>query len=140
MQISNKVTVETTVRASLEKVWQYWTEPDHIKNWNNASDDWHTPFAENDLRAGGSFVSRMEAKDGSAGFDMGGVYDEVLLHEKIAYTMGDGRTVEIHFKGNGNETEVVETFDAESSHPVEFQQQGWQAILDNFKKYTEGSN
>lgn len=140
MQISNKVTVETTVQASLKKVWKFWTEPDHIKNWNNASDDWHTPFAENDLRAGGSFVSRMEAKDGSAGFDMSGVYDEVLLHEKIAYTMGDGRTVEIHFKENGIETEVVETFDAESSHPVEFQQQGWQAILDNFKKYTEGSS
>ncbi|KAB2330688.1 SRPBCC family protein [Bacillus mesophilum] len=140
MQISNKVTVETAVHAPIEKVWKYWTEPDHIKNWNSASDDWHTPFAENDLRAGGSFVSRMEAKDGSAGFDMGGVYDEVVLHERISYTMGDGRTVQIQFKENGNETEIVETFDAESTHPVEFQQQGWQAILDNFKNYAENSN
>ncbi|WP_080848912.1 SRPBCC family protein [Cytobacillus gottheilii] len=140
MQISNKVTVETTVHAPIEKVWTYWTEPDHIKNWNSASEDWHTPFAENDLRAGGSFVSRMEAKDGSAGFDMGGVYDEVVLHERISYTMADGRTVQIQFKENGNETEIVETFDAESTHPVEFQQQGWQAILDNFKNYAEGSN
>ncbi|MEW9110022.1 SRPBCC family protein [Cytobacillus gottheilii] len=140
MQISNKVTVETNVHAPIEKVWKCWTEPDHIKNWNSASDDWHTPFAENDLRAGGSFVSRMEAKDGSAGFDMGGVYDEVVLHERIAYTMGDGRTVQIHFKENGNETKIVETFDAESTHPVEFQQQGWQAILDNFKNYAENSN
>lgn len=135
-----EITIETTVQAPVEKVWDYWTEPEHIKNWNSASEDWHTPFAENDLRAGGKFVSRMEAKDGSMGFDFGGIYDEVKLHELIAYTMEDDRKVNITFKGQGNETKVIETFDAESSNPIEIQQQGWQAILDNFKKYVEKTN
>ncbi len=130
-----EVTVETTVLAPVEKVWDYWTEPDHIKQWNSASDEWHTPFAENDLRVGGKFVSRMEAKDGSMGFDFSGVYDEVKLHEVISYTMEDGRKVKVIFQGQGNETQVIEIFDAEASNPVEFQQQGWQAILDNFKRY-----
>ncbi|WP_144528628.1 SRPBCC family protein [Peribacillus simplex] len=137
MQTFKKVTVETTIQAPIEKVWKYWTEPDHITKWNNPSDDWHTPFAENDLRQGGKFVSRMEAKDGSAGFDFGGIYDEVKLHEVIAYTMGDGRKVKITFKEQENEIEVIETFDAETTHPIEFQKQGWQAILNNFKKYVE---
>jgi uncharacterized protein YndB with AHSA1/START domain len=134
---SKEIRVEATVQAPINKVWKYWTEPDHIKQWNNASDDWHTPFAENDLRVGGTFVSRMEAKDGSAGFDFGGIYDEVTLHEAIAYTMADGRKVNITFKDDDKETEVVETFDADASHPAEFQQQGWQAILNNFKNYVE---
>lgn len=134
-----KVTVEAVVQAPIEKVWSYWTEPTHITKWNQASEDWHAPRAENDLRAGGKFVTRMEAKDGSMGFDMGGVYDEVKTHELISYTMGDGRTVEITFTAQGSETKVVETFDAESTHPVEYQQAGWQAIMDNFKKYTEES-
>lgn len=134
-----KVTVEAVVQAPIEKVWSYWTEPTHITKWNQASEDWHAPRAENDLRAGGKFVTRMEAKDGSMGFDMGGVYDEVKTHELISYTMGDGRTVEITFTVQGSETKVVETFDAESTHPVEYQQAGWQAIMDNFKKYTEES-
>jgi uncharacterized protein YndB with AHSA1/START domain len=137
METTKKITVETTVHAPVEKVWKYWTEPTHIKKWNNASDDWHTPVAENDLRAGGKFLSRMEAKDGSFGFDFGGIYDEVKLHEVIAYTLDDGRKVKITFKGQENETEVIETFDAETMNPIEFQQQGWQAILDNFKKYAE---
>ncbi|MGX6445129.1 SRPBCC family protein [Neobacillus sp. K501] len=137
METSKKIKVQTTVQAPVETVWEYWTEPTHIKKWNNASDDWHTPIAENDLRVGGKFLSRMEAKDGSFGFDFGGIYDEVKLHEVIAYTMEDGRQVNITFKGNNNETEVIETFDAETSNPIEFQQQGWQAILDNFKKYAE---
>ncbi|MFE4709088.1 SRPBCC family protein [Peribacillus simplex] len=140
MQTFKKVTVETTIQATIEKVWKYWTEPDHITQWNNPSDDWHTPFAENDLRQGGKFVSRMEAKDGSAGFDFGGIYDEVNLHEVIAYTMGDGRKVKITFKEQENEIEVIETFDAETTHPIEFQKQGWQAILNNFKKYVEQTN
>ena len=135
-----ELTVEATVQAPVEKVWDYWTDPNHIKKWNSPSDDWHTPFAENDLRAGGKFVSRMEAKDGSMGFDFGGVYDEVKLHEMISYTMGDGRKVKITFKGQGNETEVIETFDAETENPVDFQRQGWQAILDNFKQYAEQTN
>ncbi|WP_334072564.1 MULTISPECIES: SRPBCC family protein [Paenibacillus] len=134
-----KVTVQAVIQAPIEKVWSYWTEPQHITKWNQASEDWHAPRAENDLRAGGKFTTRMEAKDGSMGFDFGGVYDEVRTHEWISYTMGDGRRVEISFSGQGNETKVVETFDAESTHPVEFQQAGWQAIMDNFKKYTEES-
>ncbi|WP_404456543.1 SRPBCC family protein [Oceanobacillus kapialis] len=137
MEASQEIKVATTVQAPVDKVWEYWTEPEHVKQWNNASDDWHTPFAENDLRVGGKFVSRMEAKDGSAGFDFGGVYDEVKVHENLAYTMADGRKVSILFNDQGEETEVIETFDADTSHPAAFQQQGWQAILDNFKSYVE---
>jgi len=132
-----KVTVQAVVQAPVEKVWKYWTEPEHITKWNYAVDDWHAPRAENDLRVGGKFVTRMEAKDGSAGFDFGGIYDVVKPHEEIAYTMGDGRTVRITFTARGNETEVVETFDAENINSVEFQQAGWQAIMNNFKKYAE---
>lgn len=132
-----KVTVETTVHAPVEKVWKYWTEPEHITKWNSASDDWHTPFSENDLRVGGKFSSRMEAKDGSFGFDFGGVYDEVKLNEFIAYTLGDERQVEISFINEENNTKVIEVFDAETENPIKMQQQGWQAILDNFKKYAE---
>ena len=137
MEPLNKITVETTVQTSAEKVWTLWTEPTHITKWNTASDDWHTPYAENDLRVGGKFLSRMEAKDGSFGFDFGGIYDEVLLHKVIAYTLGDGRKVNITFQGQDNETQIIVTFDAETENPIEFQQQGWQAILDHFKKYTE---
>lgn len=132
-----RITVATTVQAAVDKVWACWTEPEHIKTWNSASDDWHTPIAENDLRVGGKFLSRMEARDGSFGFDFGGIYDEVVLHEKIAYTMADGRKVDISFISQGNETKIVETFDPESSNPIEMQQEGWQAIMDNFKKYAE---
>lgn len=134
-----KVTVEAVIQAPMEKVWSRWTEPEHITKWNQASEDWHAPKAENDLRAGGKFLTRMEAKDGSMGFDFEGVYDEVKLHELILYTIGDGRRVEITFADQGGATKVVETFDAEGTHPVEFQQAGWQSILDNFKKYTEES-
>ncbi|KGR77382.1 SRPBCC family protein [Ureibacillus manganicus] len=132
-----EVTIETTVQAPVEKVWEYWTEPTHMTKWSFASDEWHSPFAENDLQVGGKFVSRMEAKDGSMGFDFGGIYNEVKLHEVISYTMEDGRKVTVNFQGQGNETKVIETFDAETEHPIEFQQQGWQAILDNFKRYAE---
>ncbi len=131
------ITVEATVHAPVEKVWEFWTEPDHIKKWNNASDDWHTPYAENDLRAGGKFVSRMEAKDGSFGFDFGGIYDEVRDHEFISYTLEDGRKVEITFIPQENDTRVIEVFDPETINPIEMQQQGWQAILNNFKKHAE---
>ncbi|MBM6996596.1 SRPBCC family protein [Paenibacillus sp. DXFW5] len=134
-----KVTVQAVIQAPVEKVWSDWTEPEHITKWNQASDDWHAPRAENDLRVGGTFLTRMEAKDGSMGFDFGGVYDEVKTHEFISYTLGDGRRVEITFAAEGQGTKVVETFDAESTHPVEFQQAGWQAILDNFKMYVEQS-
>ncbi|WP_144548273.1 SRPBCC family protein [Bacillus sp. X1(2014)] len=134
---NEKITVQSTVHAPVAKVWEYWTEPKHITQWNNASDDWHTPVAENDLKVGGKFLTRMEAKDGSFGFDFGGIYDEVKVNEVISYTMGDGRKVAVTFKGQGNETEVIETFDAETTNPIEMQKAGWQAILDNFKKYTE---
>jgi uncharacterized protein YndB with AHSA1/START domain len=137
MGTTDKITIQTTVQAPVEKVWEYWTEPNHITKWNAASDDWHTPFAENDLRIGGKFLSRMEAKDDSFGFDFGGTYDEVKTNEVIAYSMEDGRTVSITFKGNENETEIVETFDPDSENPVDMQRQGWQAILDRFKSYVE---
>ena len=131
------ITVETTIDAPVAKVWKLWSEPDHITKWNSASEDWHTPFAENDLRTGGTFRSRMEAKDGSFGFDFGGVYDEVRENEHIAYTIGDGRKVTVDFFAEGDKTRVVERFDPESENPREMQQGGWQAILDNFKKYAE---
>ena len=133
------ITVETIVQSPVEKVWQYWTMPAHIENWNNASDDWHTPHAENNLRVGGKFLSRMEAKDGSFGFDFAGVYDEVKENQLITYTLGDGRKVTITFFGQGNETKVVECFESESQNSIELQKGGWQAILDNFKKYTEAN-
>ncbi|MFN0034396.1 MAG: SRPBCC family protein [Saprospiraceae bacterium] len=133
------ITVEATVNASVEKVWACWTAPEHIMQWNNASDDWHTPKAENDLRAGGNFVFTMAAKDGSFSFDFGGVYDEVERHQKIAYTISDGRQVTITFSANGNETKVAETFEAETENPLEMQRGGWQAILDNFKKHVEAN-
>ncbi len=132
-----KITIETTVKAQVEKVWTVWTSPEHITQWNNASPDWHTPRAENDLRKGGKFLSRMEAKDGSFGFDFEGVYDEVVTHKRISYSLEDGRQTEITFAAIGNATQVVETFDAEGTNPIEMQQAGWQAILDNFKRYAE---
>lgn len=134
------ITVQNTVNAPIEKVWKYWTMPEHITQWNSASDDWHTPRAENDLRTGGKFLARMEAKDGSFGFDFGGVYDDVRKHERIAYTIGDGRKVTVTFLPTGDKTTVTETFEAESTNPIEMQRGGWQAILDNFKKYTEGES
>jgi uncharacterized protein YndB with AHSA1/START domain len=136
---NTRITVQNSIKAPAQKVWEYWSKPEHITKWSNASDDWHTPRAENDLREGGKFLSRMEARDGSMGFDFGGVYDEVKEHNRIAYTMGDGRKVEVDFETSGDETKVVETFDAENTHPVEMQRGGWQAILDNFKKYVEAN-
>ena len=138
-QTKTTITVETTIKAPVAKVWEYWSKPEHITKWCNASDDWHTPRAENDLREGGSFSSRMEAKDGSMGFDFGGIYDVVRNHQYIEYTMGDGRKVNITFTSQGNKTKLVESFEAESTNPVEMQRGGWQAILDNFKKYTEAN-
>ena len=130
-------TVQTTIHAPLAKAWEFWTTPEHIMQWNNASDDWHTTNAQNDLRKGGNFSSRMEAKDGSFGFDFGGTYDEVIVHELIAYTLGDGRKVNVTFESHGDETNIVEIVEAENENPIEMQQVGWQAILDNFKRYTE---
>ena len=139
MSTENKtpVTVAATVNAPIEKVWETYTQPAHITQWNTASEDWHSPKAENDLRVGGNFNYRMEAKDGSFGFDFGGTYYEVENHKKIAYTMSDGRRVSVEFTPNGNSTEVSTVFDAEDENPVEMQRDGWQAILNNFKNYTE---
>ena len=133
------ITVEDAINAPVEKVWEYWTKPQHIIKWCYASDDWHTPRAENDLRVGGSFASRMEAKDASMGFDFGGVYDAVRKNEYIEYTIGDGRKVQINFIADGDKTKVVESFEAETTNSIEMQRGGWQAILDNFKKYTENN-
>ena len=131
------LTITTTVNVPVEKVWEVWTQPVHIMHWNNASDDWQTTFAENDLRKGGNFVSRMEAKDGSFGFDFGGIYDKVTKHEQIAYTMGDGRKVNTSFEADNGSTKVTTVFEPENQNPVDMQRTGWQNILNNFKSYAE---
>ncbi|AYD46506.1 SRPBCC family protein [Arachidicoccus soli] len=134
---TNKITITTVVHATATKAWDYWTSPTHIVKWNNASEDWHTTRAENDLQVGGKFLSRMEAKDGSFGFDFDGIYDEVVLNKHIAYTIGDGRKVIIDFEETDGQTKITETFEAENINSIEQQKVGWQSILDNFKKYTE---
>ena len=131
------ITVETTINAPIEKVWHLWTDPKHIVHWNNASDDWHTPKAENDLRVGGRFLSRMEAKDGSFGFDFTGEYTKVDKQREIEYQLEDERKVKITFVSNGTQTVVTETFEAEDMHSIDLQRTGWQSILNNFKKYAE---
>ncbi len=138
-QTATVLTVEATILAPVAKVWEFWTKPEHITQWNNASDDWHTPNATNDLRPGGRFVSRMEARDGSMGFDFVGTYDVLNENEYIEYTIADGRKVKINFIANGNSTKVVESFVAETENSIELQQGGWQAILNNFKQYAEAN-
>jgi uncharacterized protein YndB with AHSA1/START domain len=131
------ITVEAVVKAPVEKVWKSWTEPQHITQWCQASEDWHVPYADNDVRTGGQFKTTMAAKDGSFSFDFEGVYSQVKTNSLIEYDIADGRKVKIVFEGKGNETRVTETFEAESTNPIEMQRGGWQAILDNFKTYTE---
>ncbi|HVG17170.1 MAG TPA: SRPBCC family protein [Chitinophagaceae bacterium] len=131
------ITVETTVQAPVEKVWKSWTDPESIKAWCQASEDWHAPYAENDLIEGGKFKTTMAAKDGSYSFDFEGIYDLVEQHRRIKYTMPDGRKVSIEFIPDGSSTKVIETFDPESTNSIEMQKGGWQAILDSFKRYTE---
>ena len=138
MNQKQTITIEATIHADIEKVWSCWSKPEHIKHWNSASEDWHTPFAENDFRVGGKFNYRMEAKDGSFGFDFWGTYDEVLPYETIAYTLGDDRRVINTFTTEGKETKVKVAFEAESENSLELQQEGWQSILDHFKRYVEG--
>jgi len=133
------ITVSTTVNAPVKKVWEYWTKPEHITRWNSASEDWHTPSATNDLKVGGSFSCRMEAKDGSMGFDFGGIYDAIRENEYIEYTLGDGRKVKVTFTAVENGTKLSESFDAETTNSRDMQKTGWQSILDNFKKYTESN-
>jgi uncharacterized protein YndB with AHSA1/START domain len=131
------ITVETVVKADLDAVWRAWNTPDEITQWNAASDDWHTPSSRVDLREGGTFVSRMEARDGSVGFDFGGTYTRVLAQQLIEYTMDDGRRVAVQFSQTAEGVLVRETFDAETTHSAEMQRQGWQAILDNFRRHVE---
>jgi uncharacterized protein YndB with AHSA1/START domain len=135
--MSTRITISTHVNKPVAHVWKVWTDPAHIMQWNSASDDWHCPKATNDLRTGGKFSSTMAARDGSFSFDFEGVYDDVQLHKRIAYTMADGRTCEILFTEKDGGTEVTESFDAEGTNPVEMQRGGWQAILDRFKAHAE---
>ena len=130
------ITVQTTIAAPIAHVWECWTTPTHIIEWNAASPDWHTPHSTVDLQVGGTFSSRMEAKDGSFGFDFWGTYTIVNAPTELAYTIGDNRMVNIQFVANGDETTVIEQFEAEQTNPVEMQRVGWQSILDNFAAYT----
>jgi len=130
------ITVETSIEAPIEKIWMFWNQPEHITQWCAASDDWHAPAAENDLRVDGKFSTTMAAKDGSFSFDFGGVYTDIEENKSIKYTLGDERKVEIYFIDEGESVKITETFEAEETNPVEMQQSGWQAILENFKKYT----
>ena len=140
MATHKTITVEAIVNAPAEKVWKTWTTPDDITKWNCPSPDWNSPKAEHELKAGGKFNYRMEAKDGSAGFDFGGVFDVIIPNQYIEYTIGDGRKVKVNFTSDGNQTKVTESFEAENQNSVEMQKNGWQAILDGFKNYTENNN
>lgn len=136
----NSVTIQATVNTSPEKVWIYWTSPEHIVNWNSASDDWHCPSAKNDLREDGRFSYRMESRDGRQGFDFSGTYDEIKPNQRIHYTLDDGRRVLTTFREKDGKTDIVSVFEAENTFPEEVQKDGWQAILDAFKNYVEGMN
>ena len=131
------ITINATVNAPVEKVWECWTTPEHIMQWNQASPDWHCPASSVDLKVGGKFSSTMAAKDGSFSFDFWGTYNDILENELVMATLGDGRMWKTTFASNGDVTEVVESFEAESQNPAEMQQAGWQAILNSFKQYTE---
>lgn len=131
----SKIKIETRIHAPLELVWNCWTLPEHIVQWNHASDDWHTTKAENDLQVGGKFLSRMEAKDGSFGFDFEGVYDQIELYQVIQYHLEDARVVRVEFSEENNISTVREIADPETENPLEMQVAGWQAILNNFAAY-----
>lgn len=133
------ITIRQIVSAPVEKVWDFWTNPDHITKWNAASEDWHTTKASNDLQIGGRFLARMEAKDGSMGFDFSGKYTEVIPFKRIEYKMDDKRKVNVTFEKAEDGVYIIEEFEAETDNSIEQQRQGWQAILDNFKKYSEAN-
>lgn len=132
-----KITIETVVKANLSSVWDIWNNPEDIKQWNTAQDDWHTTRSTVDLREGGKFSSRMEAKDGSIGFDFEGTYTRVVPHRIIEYRMSDGREAKVEFMKHGDSVHIKTTFEAETENPAEMQQAGWQAISDNFGRYVE---
>ena len=137
MTPSPQITVSANIHAKQKKVWDYYTQPEHITNWNFANDDWQCPSATNDLTIGGIYSARMEAKDGSFGFDFEGIYIEIVEGKKLVFKLEDGRITTVIFKGNENETKVDVTFDAEMQNSIDMQRDGWQAILNNFKKYVE---
>ncbi|WP_159639817.1 SRPBCC family protein [Erysipelothrix anatis] len=132
-----KISITTRVNQPIDLVWEVWNDPQHIKKWNQASEDWHTVHASNNLTVGGQLLSRMEAKDGSMGFDFGGTYTAVEPLSRIDYVLDDGREVSVVFSENYDSTTVTQTFDPEATNPIAFQQAGWQAILDSFAHYTE---
>jgi uncharacterized protein YndB with AHSA1/START domain len=136
---ANAISIEASVKATLSKAGEYYTQPEHITKWNFASDDWQCPSASNDMRVGGKYHARMEAKDGSFGFDFDLIYEEIRDKEGFTYTMADGRQAKVDFSTNGEETKVSLVFDPESINPIEMQRGGWQAILNNYKKYTEAN-
>lgn len=133
------ITVEVTIKAPIQKVWNMWNEPNHITKWCFASEDWHAPSAVNDLKVGGKSTTTMAAKDGSVSFDFSWVYTRINNYELLEYTLEDDRKVSVKFETTENGVRVIETFDPEEINPVEMQRQGWQGILDNFKKYVEAN-
>lgn len=135
--MASKISISATITANKNKVWDYYTQPEHIVQWNFADPSWHCPSASNDMEVGGKYSARMEAKDGSFGFEFEATYDEIHTGDSFAYTMPDGRQVTVTFNDNHQSTEVIVVFDPENQNPIEMQKGGWQAILDNFKKYTE---
>jgi uncharacterized protein YndB with AHSA1/START domain len=132
-----EITIYAGVKAPIDAIWDCFTLPEHIVEWNFASDDWYAPEAENDLRAGGEFVYTMAAKDGSMSFEFTGIYTEVYIYKQINYLLSDGRRVQVNFQTAGDEILITQTFEAENENPVEMQEAGWQAILNNFKDYVE---
>ncbi|MFZ1720981.1 MAG: SRPBCC family protein [Microgenomates group bacterium] len=133
------ITIQTLINSPIEKVWEYWINPSHITQWTFASDDWEAPYAENDLKVGHTFKTTMSAKDGSSSFDFGGTYTSISQNELIEYDLGDLRHVKVIFETTPEGVKVTQTFDPEMQNSRELQQGGWQAILDNFKKYVESS-
>ena len=133
-----QITIQTHVKADIDAVWAAWTTPDDINQWNAASDDWHNPRSSNDLRPGGRFSYRMEARDGSFGFDFEGTYTQIVAQRLIEYVLGDARKVSISFEPTETGVQVVETFETEDINIAEMQKQGWQSILNRFAAYVEG--
>lgn len=133
------ITIETEIKAPIQKVWKYWNEPSHIEKWAFAAEDWEASGAENDLRVGGTFKTTMSAKDKSASFDFGGVYNSVIENELIEYDMDDSRHVSVKFSQTADGTKIIQTFDPENENPEELQKSGWQSILNNFKNYAENN-
>jgi len=137
MHTSSSITVTILVNLPIEIVWKVWIRPVHIRKWNNASSDWHTPYVKNKFKVGGSFNYRMEARDGSFGFDFEGKYSKIETEELIEYVLADGRVVSINFEKEEDGVRITETFEPEQENSIELQSQGWQAILANFKRYSE---